>query len=199
LRPGAFDLGASLNTGAVSDLTRARRTGDRYDFEHANETGAPALKTLADHCAGLPVVSFAAGEILLPEGARTGRLLVLVEGTVEILKGDFQINRVSDRGAVFGDMSVLLDIPHMATVRALTAGSAHFSYDGDAFLQSNSEVAYMLAKTLAQRLNGVTTYLADIKRQFEDERGHLGMVDEILESLLNQQRQTFSPGSDRDP
>jgi rubrerythrin len=45
----------------------------------------------------------------------------------------------------------------------------------------------------------VTTYLADIKRQFEDERGHLGMVDEILESLLNQQRQTFSPGSDRDP
>ncbi|WP_397419659.1 Crp/Fnr family transcriptional regulator [Phenylobacterium sp.] len=157
------------------------------------------MKTIADHSAGLPVVRFAAGEVLLPEGARTGRLLVLVEGAVEILKGDFQINRVSDRGAVFGDMSVLLDIPHMATVRALTDGAAHVSYDGDAFLQSNSEVAYMLAKTLAQRLNGVTTYLADIKRQFEDERGHLGMVDEILESLLNQQRQTFSPGSDRDP
>ncbi len=155
--------------------------------------------SIADFCKDLPTATFDPGEVLLAEGASTGRLYMLVEGTVEILKGDFAINRVSDRGATFGDMAVLLNIPHMATVRAVTRCVVHVTEQGDAFLQSRPEIAYELAKTLAHRLNGVTSYLADLKRQFEDERGHLGIVDEILESLLHEQRRRFQPGSDRDP
>jgi CRP/FNR family cyclic AMP-dependent transcriptional regulator len=164
-----------------------------------SEATPPLSATIADHCADLPVETFPAGHVLLGEGARTGRLYVLIEGEVQVLKGDFEINRVSDRGAIFGDMSVLLDIDHMATVRTLSPCRLHLSQDGDRFLRSHPEVAYLLASTLAQRLNGVTTYLVDLKRQFESERSHLGMVDEILETLLTEQRREFSPGSDRDP
>ena len=155
--------------------------------------------TVADLCQDLPLATFQPGDVLMAEGERSGRLYVLVDGAVEIVKGDFQINVVSDRGAILGDMSVLLDMPHMATVRALTPCTFHMSAQGEAFLKSHKEVAYLLAHMLAQRLHGVTTYLVDIKRQYEDQAGHLGMVDEVLESLVHQQRNTFTPGSDRDP
>lgn len=156
------------------------------------------MPCIADLCDDLPIVTFEPGEVLLAEGERSGRLYVLHEGTAEILKGDFQINLVSDRGAILGEMSVLLDMPHMATVRAVTPVSAHVSEGGEAFLRSHSDIAYLLGQVLAQRLHGVTTYLVDLKRQFEGEASHLGMVDEILESLVHDQRQDFTPGSDRD-
>ena len=156
------------------------------------------MTSIADLCQDLPVATFAPGEVLIAEGASTGRLYVLASGTVEILKGDYQINIVADRGAIFGDMSALLDIPHMATVRALGSCSAHVIEGGEAFLASHQEVAFHLARMLAQRLHGVTSYLVDLKRQFEDQAGHLGMVDEILETLVHEQRSDFTPGSDRD-
>jgi hypothetical protein len=67
------------------------------------------------------------------------------------------------------------------------------------FLQSHTDLTYQVARLLARRLHSVTTYLADVKRQFEDHSDHLGMVDEVLEALVNQQNDEFSPGSDRDP
>lgn len=154
---------------------------------------------ILDACRHLPVAAFQPGDIVLAEGQTTGRLYILAEGMVEVAKGDVQINQVSDPGAIFGDMSVLLGIPHMATVRALTACRAYVSDDGPVFLKSHPEMAYGLARMLALRLNGVTSYLVDLKHQFEDHDGHLGMVDEILESLVHQQRTEFTAGSDRDP
>ena len=87
----------------------------------------------------------------------------------------------------------------MATVRALGTCSAHVVEGGEAFLASHQEIAFHLARMLAQRLHGVTSYLVDLKVQFEDQAGHLGMVDEILETLVHEQRSDFTPGSDRDP
>ncbi|MES1200839.1 MAG: cyclic nucleotide-binding domain-containing protein [Pseudomonadota bacterium] len=156
-------------------------------------------QSIADLCRDLPVETFEPGAVLMAEGGRTGRMYVLLDGALEIAKGDFQINVVADRGAIFGDMSVLLGIPHMATVRALERSTAHVVESGEAFLKSNPDIAYLLAKILAQRLHGVTGYLVDLKRQFEDEQSHLGMVDEILESLVHDQGDAFTPGSDRDP
>lgn len=157
------------------------------------------MSSLADFCQDLPVSSFAPGVVLLGEGQATGRLFVLIEGEVEIVKDGYQINTASDHGAVFGEMSALLGLPHMATVRALTPCRAHVIEGGAAFLNSNKEFAYGLAQLLAHRLHGVSTYLVDLKRQFEDRSDHLGMVDDILETLVHQQRTDFTPGSDREP
>jgi CRP/FNR family cyclic AMP-dependent transcriptional regulator len=158
------------------------------------------VPTIADYCGALPVASFAAGEALLVEGHQTGRFYVLTEGVVEVVKGaDTVINVVADVGAVFGEMSVLLDMPHMATVRALEPVKAHVVEDGATFLENHPDVSAALARLLAQRLHGVTTYLVDLKQQFEDQTNHLGMVDEILESLVHDQPREFTPGSDREP
>lgn len=157
------------------------------------------MTNLADLCTELPMANIAEGETLLRHGDRSGRIYVLLDGTLEVVKGDFQINVISDRGAIFGEMSALLDAPHTATVRALTPCTVRVSHDGDAFLRSNPSIAYLAAQTLAQRLDGVSNYLVDLKRQFEGEKSHLGVVDAILESLVHEQRTHFEPGSDRDP
>jgi len=135
----------------------------------------------------------------LAEGDKSGRLYVLAEGEVEIVKGDFQINSVAEPGAIFGEISALLDVAHMATVRALTPARAHEIQGGAQFLQANQQIAFHLAQLLARRLQGVSGYLVDLKNQFASHEDHLGMVDDVLETLVHQQHQRFTPGSDRDP
>lgn len=157
------------------------------------------MQSILDSCKGLPTEIVPVGRALLTEGDKTGRLYFLIDGKLEILKGKYQVNTVAEPGAIFGEISVLLDLPHMATVRALTESRVYVVDDASGFLQSHSEINYHLSKMLAQRLQGVTSYLVDLKRQFEDQESHLGMVDEVLETLVNQQPEEFTPGSKRDP
>ena len=150
-------------------------------------------------CAGLPQRTFRAGETILTDGGRAGVLYILASGQVEVLKGDIQVASVDTPGAFFGDMAVLLDQPHMATVRAVTDATLWVAEAPLAFLQSNPQIMLNLSQLLARRLHGVTTYLVDLKRQFEDQGNHLAMVDEVLEALLHQQGPASQPGSDRYP
>jgi CRP-like cAMP-binding protein len=160
---------------------------------------AVPMATVLEICKGLALRSFAAGETVMAEGATDGVLYVLVEGAVEIVKGDVQINTVAEPGAIFGEVSVLLGLPHMATVKALQASVFHVAGDASEFLRSNPEVALAVATLLAKRLHIVTTYLIDLKRQFETHEGHLSLVDEVLESLVHHQEPHTEPGSDRHP
>jgi CRP/FNR family cyclic AMP-dependent transcriptional regulator len=70
-------------------------------------------------CAGLSMVRLQAGETALTSGSKTGRLLILRSGSVEVVKDGAQIAKVSTPGAVFGELAVLLDQAHTADVRAL--------------------------------------------------------------------------------
>jgi hypothetical protein len=51
----------------------------------------------------------------------------------------------------------------------------------------------------ATRLDGLTQYLVDVKGQFAGLSGHLGMVDQILDSLVHHQSGPTRTGSVRDP
>jgi CRP-like cAMP-binding protein len=157
------------------------------------------MREILDLCAKMPQRSVAVGEAILREGDRSGRIYILIEGCVEIVKGDVQINVVSEAGAIFGEMSVLLDAPHMATVRALEPSRFHVAEDATSFLHSDPTLALVVARLLARRLQAMITYLVDLKSQFEDHGDHLGIVDEVLETLAHHQGEAHDPGSDRDP
>lgn len=157
------------------------------------------MREILNYCGDIPVERFDAGKTLLEEGQWSGRLFVLEDGAVEILRGDTQVAVVSDPGSMFGEMSVLLDSPHTATVRALTPVSVRAPEDAALFMKRHPEIAFYLAQLLAQRLNAATTYLVDLKQQFEGHGDHLGMVGEVLDALIHQQEDDFTPGSDREP
>lgn len=137
-----------------------------------------------------PEARFQHGDVLIREGEARTPLLVLLDGSVSIYRGTVQVNRATEPGALFGEMSALLGIPGSASVIADGPVRALRIEDGTAFLGSDPEIALHAARLLAQRLYDATTYLADLKEQFGDERSHLGMVDRILVSLLNQQVDT---------
>lgn len=140
-----------------------------------------------------------AGTILMKEDTKTGYLYVLVEGTVEVLRGTTQVAAIDTPGSVFGEMSVLLDSPHTATVRTATPCTVYAYDDAAGFMRSDPAITFVIAKLLAQRLNSATTYLVDLKRQYAGEGNHLGMVSDVLASLVNQQQAPFIGGSDRQP
>ena len=140
-----------------------------------------------------------AGTVLLQEGTKSGRIHVLAEGTIEVVRGETRVALVSEPGAIFGEMSVLLDSPHTATVRAVSDATVYEFADAAAFLKSDPDTTLAVAKLLAQRLHSATTYLVDLKRQYAGSGNHLGMVSDILASLINQPPGKFEPGSDRAP
>ena len=156
------------------------------------------MQSLLEICQGVPLAEFPAGEVMLPEGTTSGHLFVLKEGVVEVLRGDTQVAIVEDPGALFGEMSVLLSRPHTATVRTLTPCAFYVFDDAASFLRSNPEVAYHVARLIAGRLNAATSYLADIKQQFEDRTDHLGMVGEVLDTLMHNHEEEFKPGPERE-
>ncbi len=159
------------------------------------------MASILDNCVGAPRRDFPAGTILLSEGETSGSLYILAEGSVEVLRGDTQVAVVAEAGAVFGEMSVLLNRPHTATVRTTSPVCVFVFDDAESFMKSNPEIAFFLGRLLAERLNAATTYLVDLKRQFEGQGDHLGMVGEILETLIHQQSEDFSfePEDEADP
>jgi CRP/FNR family cyclic AMP-dependent transcriptional regulator len=156
------------------------------------------MGSILDMCQGAPLETLEPGSVLLPEGKMSGHLYVLKSGTVEVLRGDTQVAVVEEPGAVFGEMSVLLNRPHTATVRALTPVTVYAFDDAESFLKSNPEIAFLVGRLLAGRLNAATTYLADLKRQFEDQTNHLCMVGDVLDALIHQQDEDFSLGPERE-
>jgi CRP-like cAMP-binding protein len=154
---------------------------------------------ILDACKGATEKKLPAGQIILAEGQRAGVLYVLIEGEVEILKGDFLIHEISQPGAVFGEISVLLDTPHTATVRASADCRFYVIEEPFEFLRAHPGVAMEISRLLAERLHSMTTYLVDLKTQYEGSEDHFGMVDEVLETLGHAQRAGHTPGSDRDP
>ena len=103
------------------------------------------------HYADLPLATYRADEVVLAAGSRTARLLFLKEGAVEVVRQGTQIAIVDEPGAVFGEISALLDRPHTADVRALKPSQF---YIADASLLAYSAAAlFYIAEVLAQRLD----------------------------------------------
>ena len=108
----------------------------------------PDAVTFKQKFADLPVTQYSAGEDVLTAGSRTGRLLVLKSGAVEVVKDGVQIAKVSTPGAMFGEMSVLLDQPHSADIRALEQSEFHIA-DASTLLANDATMTFCVAAILA--------------------------------------------------
>ena len=143
---------------------------------------AAFVEKLAD----LPLVKCDSGESVLTAGSKTGRLVVLKSGAVEVVKDGVQIAKVSTPGSVFGELAVLLGQPHTASVRTLEQSEFHVA-DAPTLLSSEPTVALYVAATLAQRLNSANQTLVEVKRQLRagEPRIVIGRTVEKVEELLS--------------
>ena len=155
------------------------------------------MREILEYCIGGIRRKVSPGDLVVHEGGRTGHLYVLIEGRLEVVKGDTVVASITEPGAVVGEMSVLLDQPHTATVRAAADSTIYEFSDAASCLREQPELALLIARLLAQRLNVANTYLVDIKRQYAGHGNHLAMVGDILQSMINLSPTQVSPGSDR--
>lgn len=143
------------------------------------------MADILEYCEGLQKVTFKPGSVMLPEGERFGKLYVLVEGQVDVIRERTQVTHVDEPGSIFGEMAVLLDMPHSATVKALSAVTAYEIPDALTFLETRPEFALHIATMLARRLYYTTSYLVDLQQQAAGKRQDLDIVDQILASLVD--------------
>ena len=155
------------------------------------------MRDILEYCIGGVRRNVAAGTEVLHEGGRTGHLYVLIEGRLDVIRGDTVVASLTEPGAVLGEMSVLLDAPHTATVRAAADSVVYEIDDAASFLRQQPAVTLIIARMMAQRLNVATTYLADLKHQYAGQGNHLAMVGDVLQSMINLPPSQVSPGSDR--
>jgi len=154
------------------------------------------LLTLAH---GYPQRSVAPGAVVLADGETVGTLFVLLSGGLRVEKAGQLIATVTDPGACVGEMSLLLGIPATADVIANETSVLAVIENASTMLEHEAGLPLALARLLASRLHVMTTYLADVKQQYADHEGGLGMVDVVLGSLMRSSGSRTMLGSERDP
>jgi CRP/FNR family transcriptional regulator, cyclic AMP receptor protein len=122
-------------------------------------------------------VTAAPGTIVFRENEKGQGLVVALEGSVEILKhgrdGADQTIASVEAPTVLGEMSLITDRPHSATVRAVTACEFRLLTRAqfDRLLQGESLAAYKviatLAEVIARRLNRMDEKVMELSRQPE--------------------------------
>jgi len=142
------------------------------------------MPDILEYCKGRKVETYRSGAVLINEGGEERKLFVLIEGQVEVMRKDTQVSYIDEPGSLFGEMSVLLDTPYTATVKALSDVKAYVIDDSLAFLGSKAEISLELASLLARRLYYTTSYLVDLQQQAAGRREDLDLVDKILAQLV---------------
>jgi CRP/FNR family transcriptional regulator, cyclic AMP receptor protein len=145
----------------------------------------PDMAVFQRKLATLPLETYQAGETVLSAASTTGRLLILKQGAVAVIREGVEIARVTEPGAVFGELSVLLDKPHTADVRALDASQFHVA-DAATILRIDPIALLYVATVLAQRLDSANRALLELKRQVQagEPRSVIGETVEKIEELL---------------
>ena len=136
------------------------------------------------------------GALVLEEGAYGPRMLVILEGTVEILRRDpagvqRPVSQLSS-GQLLGEMSLLLDLPRTATVRA-RGDVMVFALDRRAFrdLLDTNEPAFLrlgfeLSRELARRVMALNDSVMGLLAEAPELRTRFGSARQELFELWEQ-------------
>lgn len=124
----------------------------------------PNPDIVEERLAALPLVTFQAGDMVLGAGSRTDQLFFLKNGAVAVERDGVEIARVTQSNTVFGELSILLDQPHMADVRALETSQFHV-VDAALLVGQDPTLLVHVAAILAHRLDSITRTLIKMKTE----------------------------------
>ena len=161
------------------------RDGDNDQLEMLPEQ---PMKDVLALCRDLPELQVPAGTVLIEEGVPMGRMYVLRQGGFQVVRNGVKVVAISEPGAFMGEISALLGSAPMADVVATEDSTVHVLDDASAAARRDPELTYAVAQLLARRLQAVTSYLVDIKRQYAGTNTHLALMDQVLASLMEMQQ-----------
>jgi CRP/FNR family transcriptional regulator, cyclic AMP receptor protein len=142
------------------------------------------MSSILEQIHGGEVRHFDAGQVVIEQGERTNLLFFLIDGAVEVVKDGVPVAKAAQPGAVFGELSALLGGNHTATVRALSPCAFQVVQNPREFLEASPIICLHVCELVARRLDALNKYLVDVRQQFQGHE-HLGMVDDVLETLMH--------------
>jgi hypothetical protein len=150
--------------------------------------GALTMHAISDNAASQQslaapsIATYGAGETVLSAALTTGRLLILKEGVVTVVMEGVEIIKVTEPGAVFGELSAW---PHTADVHVLEESKFHVASTAAPLMQDPVALPYV-ATVVECPEDSANCAQVELKRQVQD--GQLSSItrktiDEIEESL----------------
>jgi len=98
-------------------------------------------------------LQFQAGTTIIQEDDEDRKLYVLLGGKCSVHKHGAEITSFSERGTCFGEMSMILNIPRTATVKAASDVKVHvIEVDLNTMLVKYPEMTKIILLTLAKRV-----------------------------------------------
>jgi len=97
--------------------------------------------------------SFMKDEIIVKEGDKSKEFFILVDGKVGVFKGDKKITEFDKGGTILGELSMILNKPRTASMKALTPVNV-LVIEGelDEIIRQYPEYSKKLIHSLAERL-----------------------------------------------
>ena len=157
------------------------------------QTMAPG--EILEKLAGFPIRVYERGDVVLAQGSTTGRLLFLKQGVIDIVMEEVFLTRITEPGAVFGDVSLLLDQAHTADVLAVDSSSFFVVEDAEGFLRSEPLAALYVATVLAGRLNAVNHLLVEARHRAAEAGARRGFVMDLVERMGRALQMRVPPSS----
>lgn len=128
--------------------------------------------------ASLPERILSPGEILIVQGEQSGDLFVLESGQLAVERDGVAVTTLTEPGTLVGEMSILLNKPNTATVRAEGYASVRVMHEARAVLGGNADLALGLAALVAGRLDATTALLVHLSSEHTtaSERSLVGKI-----------------------
>ena len=132
---------------------------------HAFSDNAVSQQSLA----APSIATYRAGDTVLSAASTPGRLLILKEGAVTVVKEDVEMAKVTEPDAVLGKLSAWLGQPHTAEVHALEEAKFNIV-----------STAAPLSTVAERREDSANRAQAELKRQVQDSSITLDKIEELL-------------------
>ena len=109
-----------------------------------------------------------AGTVLMEEGKQTGKIWVLRRGSLDIVINGVKVGRLHEKGALVGEISALLDLPHSASVVTAEPSDIVVVEQVKGFFQSHPAASLQMARLLARRMSVTNEYFVNLREHFEE-------------------------------
>ncbi len=141
------------------------------------------MTELPEFALNLPTETLPEGTFLTREGGRSGRVYVLEQGKLTVLREGVVLASIDRPGALIGEMAVLLESPHSASVRAEGPVTVRVMADAAASFAADPALALHVARVAVGRLNTTSALLVELQRTARNRPGELALVERLLGAL----------------
>jgi len=129
------------------------------------------------------IINFKKGDIILEEGNFGEGFYILDEGVLSVVKDNQVINNISQKGAIFGELSSLLLFKRKTFVRANTDGSATYIKDNlESVVSDNPKFAVKLIRSLGRRLCTMNELVLEGNKRNDILSADLSDYDEVVDN-----------------